>query len=188
MIEHTSSTVPLKKSLVCLHIDTSLQLAPLRSAYRHRSVVSRSTRCSTLLVNQLSITLIITLIIKIGMCFTQTWVHNLALLPTKHSPHSLGWWCSVLPSCCWCCFLPSSFLGDAPSILGGKWCLDIQMSLERFPHRAPTHTHTSSASRAHQMSTIQIAHGTRSDMPLHDAMARFRFCAPGTRRLERTHR
>ena len=77
-----------EKSLVrlpcCAMAHTSPHLAPLRSAHRHRSLASGSTRHSILLANQLSITLVIK--IDLRMCFPQISVINLALLPKKHSP------------------------------------------------------------------------------------------------------
>ena len=61
-----------------------LHLTLPRSANRHLSVVTLLTRCSQLLVNQFSITLII----KTDLCtfFTQTSVISLALLPERHTP------------------------------------------------------------------------------------------------------
>ena len=59
----------IERSLVrfpsCATVQTSLHLAPLRSAGGHLSVVCRRTRCSTLLVNLLSITLIIEIDLRV---------------------------------------------------------------------------------------------------------------------------
>ena len=81
MTEHSCPTVSLKSSWCAFHFVQRhthlLCFAHLRLACRHRSLVGRVIRCSTLLVNKLPLTLNIK--IDLRMCFTQTSVINLAL-------------------------------------------------------------------------------------------------------------
>ena len=92
MIGHRCSTVSLKRPWYAFHIvqlvRTLLYLAHPRFVHRRRSLVGRVVRCSTLLVNNLPITLNIK--IDLCMCFTQTSVINLAPLPEQHSPRVMS--------------------------------------------------------------------------------------------------
>ena len=88
VIEFCCSTLPLKSPGFAFH---NLQrhthfMNSLISdfAFGHRPLVGRVIKCSTLLVNNLTITLNIQMDLR--MCFTQTSVTSLALLPEQHFP------------------------------------------------------------------------------------------------------